>query len=330
MYRMTKPSGERNDEQHRTGTRKEWLARGSSCSRGKGAHAAQRRPGAAAPGTALGSGSTRNTDSTPMKARPRWHSSSAAARSSSSTTSCRPHYTAGCPRARDCRWLQWLAYAHLANTTSRLRRCRGRRSPSCRAFKRPWVELPVGVSLGSDFNYDFRWATPRRSSSPQQRIQLPSLGASGLVSPSCGDSRRPAKEGPPRRDRGERRHRLGDVHARGAGMSAFVLEDGAVYHTYSTYARGLDASGGVPVARSGAAGAQRERHLVAPPRRVRQALSRVMLVTSERASHLAFFGVSALLFAASAAANDVVRVDVGDGRDCRSPGARRRSLACGS
>ena len=25
------------------------------------------------------------------------------------------------------------------------------------------------------------------------------------------------------------------------GMSAFVLEDGVVYHTYSTYARGLDA-----------------------------------------------------------------------------------------
>jgi predicted dithiol-disulfide oxidoreductase (DUF899 family) len=24
------------------------------------------------------------------------------------------------------------------------------------------------------------------------------------------------------------------------GMSAFVLKDGAVYHTYSTYARGLD------------------------------------------------------------------------------------------
>jgi predicted dithiol-disulfide oxidoreductase (DUF899 family) len=24
------------------------------------------------------------------------------------------------------------------------------------------------------------------------------------------------------------------------GMSAFVLEDGVIYHTYSTYARGLD------------------------------------------------------------------------------------------
>jgi predicted dithiol-disulfide oxidoreductase (DUF899 family) len=34
------------------------------------------------------------------------------------------------------------------------------------------------------------------------------------------------------------------------GMSAFVLEDGAVYHTYSAYARGLDGLWGhVPVAR---------------------------------------------------------------------------------
>ncbi len=29
------------------------------------------------------------------------------------------------------------------------------------------------------------------------------------------------------------------------GMSAFVLEDGIVYHTYSTYARGLDGLGGM-------------------------------------------------------------------------------------
>jgi predicted dithiol-disulfide oxidoreductase (DUF899 family) len=29
------------------------------------------------------------------------------------------------------------------------------------------------------------------------------------------------------------------------GMSAFVLEDGAIYHTYSTYARGLDALWGM-------------------------------------------------------------------------------------
>ena len=29
-------------------------------------------------------------------------------------------------------------------------------------------------------------------------------------------------------------------HATGREMSAFVLEDGVVYHTYSTYARGVD------------------------------------------------------------------------------------------
>ena len=33
------------------------------------------------------------------------------------------------------------------------------------------------------------------------------------------------------------------------GMSAFALEDGVVYHTYSAYARGLDGLGDVPVAR---------------------------------------------------------------------------------
>jgi predicted dithiol-disulfide oxidoreductase (DUF899 family) len=29
------------------------------------------------------------------------------------------------------------------------------------------------------------------------------------------------------------------------GLSAFVLEDGVIYHTYSTYARGLDALWGM-------------------------------------------------------------------------------------
>jgi hypothetical protein len=46
----------------------------------------------------------------------------------------------------------------------------------------------------------------------------------------------------------------------GPGLSALVLDDGAVYHTYSTYARGLDSPWGVlqwldraPKGRNGAA-----------------------------------------------------------------------------
>jgi predicted dithiol-disulfide oxidoreductase (DUF899 family) len=54
------------------------------------------------------------------------------------------------------------------------------------------------------------------------------------------------------------------------GMSAFVLEDDVVYHTYSTYARGLDALWGMYqwLDRSQRAQRGNGRHLVAPPRRV--------------------------------------------------------------
>ena len=63
------------------------------------------------------------------------------------------------------------------------------------------------------------------------------------------------------------------------GMSAFALEDGTVYHTYSAYARGLErAVGRVSVARPRPQGPQRDSLLVASPRRVRQALSDVLVV----------------------------------------------------
>jgi predicted dithiol-disulfide oxidoreductase (DUF899 family) len=56
-------------------------------------------------------------------------------------------------------------------------------------------------------------------------------------------------------------------------MSAFALEDGVVYHAYSAYERGLDAVWGMyqwldraPLGRN--------QHVVAPPRRVRRAMTR--------------------------------------------------------
>ncbi len=57
-------------------------------------------------------------------------------------------------------------------------------------------------------------------------------------------------------------------------MSAFALEDGVLYHTYSTYARGLDGLWGMyQWLDRGPQGAQRDGPLVAPPRRVQQGLS---------------------------------------------------------
>ena len=58
-------------------------------------------------------------------------------------------------------------------------------------------------------------------------------------------------------------------------MSAFALEDGVVYHTYSAYARGLDGRWGMYqwLDRTPKR-AQRDLDLVAPPRRVRQRVKR--------------------------------------------------------
>ena len=60
-------------------------------------------------------------------------------------------------------------------------------------------------------------------------------------------------------------------------MSAFALEDGVVYHTYSAYARGLDGLWGMyqwldraPLRAQRETGRRRPAQLVPSPRRVRQ------------------------------------------------------------
>ena len=77
--------------------------------------------------------------------------------------------------------------------------------------------------------------------------------------------------------RGRLRHRLRPRYTRDRpGMSAFAMKDGAIYHTYSTYARGLDGLWGAyqwldraPLGRN------ETRHLVEAPRRVHRGLSAV-------------------------------------------------------
>ena len=68
------------------------------------------------------------------------------------------------------------------------------------------------------------------------------------------------------------------------GMSTFVLEDGVVYHAYSAYARGLDGLWGAYQWLDRPQGAQGERLLVAPPRRVRQELSHSVSIAGPTAS----------------------------------------------
>ena len=110
-----------------------------------------------------------------------------------------------------------------------------RRAPlgKLQAYKRrmEWT-FPWASSLGGDFNFDFNaWFTEgqQREGSVEYNYRRGghAMGATPVPEPVaqlaaiCGtDVATYTRERP--------------------GMSAFVLEDGVVYHTYSAYARGLD------------------------------------------------------------------------------------------
>jgi predicted dithiol-disulfide oxidoreductase (DUF899 family) len=97
------------------------------------------------------------------------------------------------------------------------------------AFKqRMGWSFPWASAYGSDFNYDFGVSFTEE----QQRSGVVdyNFGSENFAPPTDGES-------------GFARSAGVDVATfmrEGPGMSAFALDDGVVYHTYSTYARGLD------------------------------------------------------------------------------------------
>jgi len=145
-----------------------------------------------------------------------------------------PEYTAGCP---SCSAIAdgFDGFAvHLANHDVTL--CAVSRAPLAKlqAYQqRMGWSFPWASSSGSDFNYDFQAAVTKEeweSGAAEYNFRRadfrPSAGqdssgldefASSIVGTDWATYRR---EGP--------------------GVSAFALEDGVVYHTYSAYERGLD------------------------------------------------------------------------------------------
>src|SRR5262245_14409120 len=156
-----------------------------------------------------------------------------------------PDYTAGCP---SCSAIAdgFNGFAvHLANHDVTL--CAVSRAPLAKlqASKRRmgWT-FPWASSSGSDFNFDFHVGFTEEQ---QREGGIEYNYRRGAVSPAYR-----AIEGQPKRQAPEGGE--GPVAAMAArcgtdaatytrerpGMSAFALEDGVVYHAYSTYARGLD------------------------------------------------------------------------------------------
>ena len=153
-----------------------------------------------------------------------------------------PDYTAGCP---SCSAIAdgFNGFAvHLANHDVMLWAVSHAPLAKLQAYKRRmgWT-FPWASSLGNDFNFDFdvsiteeqqregaadynyqraAASESRGGTRPQTRPRATPDGAAKGAAMTGTDVRTYARERP--------------------GMSAFVLEDDIVYHTYSTYARGLD------------------------------------------------------------------------------------------
>jgi predicted dithiol-disulfide oxidoreductase (DUF899 family) len=144
-----------------------------------------------------------------------------------------PEWAAGCPSCSTIADGFDGIVVHLANHDVTL--CAVSRAPfaKLRAYRRRmgWT-FPWASALGSDFNYDFNvsfTAEQRREGSVEYNFQRrghamdvePPPEPVARFAATCGtDAATYSLDRP--------------------GMSAFALEDDVVYHTYSTYARGLD------------------------------------------------------------------------------------------
>ena len=147
-----------------------------------------------------------------------------------------PDYTAGCPSCSAIADGFNGFVVHLANHDVTLSAVSRAPLAKLQAYKRRmgWT-FPWASSLGSDFNFDFNVSFTEE----QQR--------EGTVEYNYRREaavRRTRSRMRPPRGRAEFAAMTGtDVATytrERPGMSAFALEDGVVYHTYSAYARGLD------------------------------------------------------------------------------------------
>jgi predicted dithiol-disulfide oxidoreductase (DUF899 family) len=144
-----------------------------------------------------------------------------------------PEYTAGCPTCSAIADGFDGSVVHLANHDVTL--CAVSRAPlaKLRAYKqRMGWGFPWASSFGSDFNYDLHVAhTKEEWQSGAVEYNFRSMDfrlPKGQESPFVTEITASVGTDWP------------TYRREGPGMSAFALEDGVVYHTYSTYERGFD------------------------------------------------------------------------------------------
>ncbi len=144
-----------------------------------------------------------------------------------------PDYAAGCPSCSAIADGFNGITVHLANHDVMLWAVSRAPLAKLQAYKRRmgWT-FPWASSFGSDFNADFSVGITEE----QQRKG----GVEYNYRREEASSEEPAPDAPVARMAAMAGTDVATYTRERPGMSAFVLKDGAVYHTYSTYARGLD------------------------------------------------------------------------------------------
>jgi len=153
-----------------------------------------------------------------------------------------PDYTAGCPSCSAIADGFNGFVVHLANHDVTLSAVSRAPLAKLQAFKRRmgW-SFPWASSLGSDFNYDFQAAyTEEQQRSGGSEYNFRRSQQSGARFSELQQLEEAGKEGPLAEIAASVGTDWATYTREAPGMSAFALEDGVVYHTYSTYARGLD------------------------------------------------------------------------------------------
>ena len=148
-----------------------------------------------------------------------------------------PEYKAACPSCSAIADGFNGFYVHLENHDVAMTAISRASLDKLQAFKqRMGWSFPWASSHGSDFNFDFNVSftedQQRAGGSEYNYRPMAPMKPSADGGPGSAFAAMAGTDNP-------------SFQRQRPGMSAFALEDGAVYHTYSTYGRGLDALWGM-------------------------------------------------------------------------------------
>jgi predicted dithiol-disulfide oxidoreductase (DUF899 family) len=160
-----------------------------------------------------------------------------------------PDYTAGCPSCSSIADGFNGFAVHLANHDVMLAAVSRAPLPKLQAYKRRmgWT-FPWASSFGSDFNSDFNvWFTEeqQREGGIEYNYRREPAARPPLEGKAAQEWKLRGGEGPVAEIAAMTGTDVATYTRDRPGVSAFALEDGVVYHTYSTFARGLDGMWGM-------------------------------------------------------------------------------------